>query len=227
MPSSRRGESCVVLPLIAATYFMVSGGPYGIEDVLGGAGFALGNRHSAGAPHHLEPAHCADDWRTGQRDSCRGRILHLGAAGSGAVLGISGELALALRQRLRHGHLSGHLRSIPGTLQPRADGRLARLHLVVGGRGRLLFVELAGCACCGRRSRRPVRADALAVRRLRGAWTVARHLLNIPPCSGITPAPVPLCRPQFWWGCGITWAGTMPRPLRRKSRLLSEPILAP
>jgi amino acid transporter len=29
-----------MIPLIAATYFMVSGGPYGIEDVLGGAGFA-------------------------------------------------------------------------------------------------------------------------------------------------------------------------------------------
>jgi len=29
-----------LLPLIAATYFMVSGGPYGIEDILGGAGFA-------------------------------------------------------------------------------------------------------------------------------------------------------------------------------------------
>jgi len=28
------------LPLIAATYFMVSGGPYGIEDILGGGGFA-------------------------------------------------------------------------------------------------------------------------------------------------------------------------------------------
>ncbi len=28
------------LPLIAATYFMVAGGPYGIEDILGGAGFA-------------------------------------------------------------------------------------------------------------------------------------------------------------------------------------------
>jgi amino acid transporter len=27
------------LPLVAATYFMVSGGPYGIEDILGGAGF--------------------------------------------------------------------------------------------------------------------------------------------------------------------------------------------
>jgi len=29
-----------LLPLIAATYFMVSGGPYAIEDILGGAGYA-------------------------------------------------------------------------------------------------------------------------------------------------------------------------------------------
>jgi amino acid transporter len=29
-----------IAPLIAATYFMVAGGPYGIEDILGGAGFA-------------------------------------------------------------------------------------------------------------------------------------------------------------------------------------------
>jgi amino acid transporter len=29
-----------LVPLIAATYFMVSGGPYGIEDILGGAGYA-------------------------------------------------------------------------------------------------------------------------------------------------------------------------------------------
>ncbi|HUI85359.1 MAG TPA: APC family permease [Candidatus Binatia bacterium] len=28
------------MPLVAATYFMVSGGPYGIEDILGGAGYA-------------------------------------------------------------------------------------------------------------------------------------------------------------------------------------------
>ena len=28
-----------LLPLVAATYFMVSGGPYGLEDILGGAGF--------------------------------------------------------------------------------------------------------------------------------------------------------------------------------------------
>ncbi len=35
-PSQRKMR---LLPLIAATYFMVSGGPYGIEDILGGAGF--------------------------------------------------------------------------------------------------------------------------------------------------------------------------------------------
>src|ERR1700731_4454324 len=28
-----------MLPLAAATYFMVSGGPYAIEDILGGAGY--------------------------------------------------------------------------------------------------------------------------------------------------------------------------------------------
>jgi len=28
-----------LIPLVAATYFMVSGGPYGIEDILGGAGY--------------------------------------------------------------------------------------------------------------------------------------------------------------------------------------------
>ena len=35
-----RRQKMRFLPLIAATYFMVSGGPYGIEDILGGAGFA-------------------------------------------------------------------------------------------------------------------------------------------------------------------------------------------
>ena len=41
MPDMRKpaGRKMRLLPLIAATYFMVSGGPYGIEDILGGAGF--------------------------------------------------------------------------------------------------------------------------------------------------------------------------------------------
>ena len=28
-----------LVPLLAATYFMVSGGPYGIEDIVGNAGY--------------------------------------------------------------------------------------------------------------------------------------------------------------------------------------------
>ncbi len=37
--SNPAGKKLRLLPLIAATYFMVSGGPYGIEDILGGAGY--------------------------------------------------------------------------------------------------------------------------------------------------------------------------------------------
>jgi amino acid transporter len=36
---SRARRKMRLLPLVAATYFMVSGGPYGIEDILGRAGF--------------------------------------------------------------------------------------------------------------------------------------------------------------------------------------------
>ena len=34
-----RRRKLLLLPLIAATFFMVSGGPYGMEDILGGAGY--------------------------------------------------------------------------------------------------------------------------------------------------------------------------------------------
>lgn len=37
--SKPSGRKVRLLPLIAATYFMVSGGPYGLEDILGGAGY--------------------------------------------------------------------------------------------------------------------------------------------------------------------------------------------
>lgn len=35
-----RARRIRLIPLIAATFFMVSGGPYGIEDILGGAGYS-------------------------------------------------------------------------------------------------------------------------------------------------------------------------------------------
>ena len=38
-PAASAARKLRLLPLIAATYFMVAGGPYGIEDILGGAGY--------------------------------------------------------------------------------------------------------------------------------------------------------------------------------------------
>jgi amino acid transporter len=40
--SPTAGSKLRLLPLVAATYFMVSGGPYGIEDIVGGAGYGAG-----------------------------------------------------------------------------------------------------------------------------------------------------------------------------------------
>ena len=34
-----RGRKLRMLPLLAATYFMVSGGPYGLEEIIGDAGY--------------------------------------------------------------------------------------------------------------------------------------------------------------------------------------------
>ncbi len=39
LAKNSQSHRMALLPLIAATYFMVSGGPYGIEDILGGAGY--------------------------------------------------------------------------------------------------------------------------------------------------------------------------------------------
>ena len=76
-----------LLPLVAATYFMVSGGPYGIEDILGGAGFARAIVILLVLPILWSPAHRAHDRRTRQRHSCRRRLLRLGAPRSWARSG--------------------------------------------------------------------------------------------------------------------------------------------
>lgn len=39
MPARRPLAKMRLLPLVAATYFMVSGGPYGLEDIIGAAGY--------------------------------------------------------------------------------------------------------------------------------------------------------------------------------------------
>lgn len=42
IPSTRRTAKLTLWPLVAATFFMVSGGTYGTEDIIHGAGYGLG-----------------------------------------------------------------------------------------------------------------------------------------------------------------------------------------
>src|SRR5580693_3555252 len=39
--AARKSRKLTLLPLIAATYFMVAGGPYGLEDLIGKTGYAM------------------------------------------------------------------------------------------------------------------------------------------------------------------------------------------
>ena len=66
---------------------MVSGGPYGMEDILGGAGYGWAIVILLVLPTHLEPAHRAHDRRTRRRHSRRRRLLRLGAPRASARSG--------------------------------------------------------------------------------------------------------------------------------------------
>ena len=54
--SLRRSGKMRLLPLIAATYFMVSGGPYGLEDIIGMARVWAGAAAAAGGAAGVESA---------------------------------------------------------------------------------------------------------------------------------------------------------------------------
>ena len=51
-PSASRRVT--LLPLVAATYFMVAGGPYGLEEIVGGAGYRRRHRRPARDAARLE-----------------------------------------------------------------------------------------------------------------------------------------------------------------------------
>ena len=59
-----------VLSLAAATYFMVSGGPYGMEELVQDTGYKLAIVILFIIPVDLEPAHRPDGWRTRRRAAC-------------------------------------------------------------------------------------------------------------------------------------------------------------
>ena len=83
-----RLRKLTLLPLVAATYFMVSGGPYGLEDIVGQAGYLRALLLLAVVPLDLEFAHCLDDRRAGLSHSRGGRFLPVGQPSFRPLLGI-------------------------------------------------------------------------------------------------------------------------------------------
>jgi len=113
-----------LLPLLGATYFMVAGGPYGLEDIIGKAGYAralllLAIIPSSGAC--LPPSWSAS-WPAPYQPKAASTS---GSAAPSAASGLSGGVAVARSQRLRHGHLSHHLCPLPGPPRAHMDSRLS------------------------------------------------------------------------------------------------------
>ena len=102
---------------------MVAGGPYGLEEIVGRAGFTGAICDLARDPAPLERAHRLAGQRALERSAGIGRVLRLGQTGDGTLLGLSGGVAVAGRQYLRHGDLSDAFHSLPRAPRPRAWAR--------------------------------------------------------------------------------------------------------
>ena len=102
-----------LLPLVAATFFMVAGGPYGLEDIIGKAGYGRALLlHCCSVPLVWS---LPTSLMVGELASAipgGGRVLCLGAARARQLLGVSGSVAFAGREHLRHGDLPGGLYAV-------------------------------------------------------------------------------------------------------------------
>jgi len=213
------------LPLVAATYFMVSGGPYGIEDILGGAGFL---------------------WAIVI-------LLLLPLVWSLPTALMIGELASAIpadggfyvwvRRALgpfwgyQEGWLSLTASVFDMAIYPAIFvsylGKLAP-DLTQDGRGYLWSLAVVVvCSLWNLRGAPAVGRDSvwlfvllLAPFAVFVVLGFGHGLLHHPPSSGAALHPTPVSRPRCWWPCGTIWAGTMLPQLRATSKTPSAPTLA-
>ena len=113
-PISRsRTRKITLVQLVAATYLMVAGGPYGLEDIVGRAGYGGAILILLVTPLLWSVPTALDGQRALERLAGVGGILRMGEACPGTVLGLPGGVALAGRQHLRHGDLSDALHPLP------------------------------------------------------------------------------------------------------------------
>ena len=226
-----RAKKLLLLPLIAATFFMVSGGPYGIEDILGGAGFG---------------------WAIVI-------LLVLPLIWSLPTALMIGELAAAIpaeggfyvwvRRALgpfwgyQEGWLSLSASIFDMALYPsifvlylgKFSPALTAGRATISGRWLSSFFAARGiCAArpdVGDDSVWLFAAAARALRRLRCTRLLARpHAASRHPlgpsraCARRRRSASP---PRSWSRFGTTWAGTTPPPSRAKSKIRSATIRAP
>ena len=215
------------LPLVAATYFMVSGGPYGIEDILGGAGFFW-----AIVILLLLPVF----WSLPT-------ALMIGELAS--AIPADGGFYVWVRRALgpfwgfQESWLSLTASIFDMAIYPAIFvlylGKLAPA-LTQDGRGYWWSLAVVvACSLWNLRGAPAVGRDSvwLFVLQLLAPFVVfvvlgIGHLAFciIPQFSGAAPHRMQASPPRFSWPCGTTWAGTTPPQLRAKSRTPSAPTLA-
>jgi amino acid transporter len=94
----KRAAKLTLWPLVAATFFMVSGGTYGTEEIIHGAGYGRGILILL----FLPVLWCLPTaFMIGELSSAlphEGRLLRMGAPRAGKFLGLSGSVVVAGRQ---------------------------------------------------------------------------------------------------------------------------------
>ena len=223
-PMPNRQQKLRMVPLLAATYFMVSGGPYGLEDLIGDGGYGWALVMLFVLPVFLEPPDRAHARRTRRRRSRGRRLLRLGASRPGPLLGFPGSVALARGLHLRHGDLPDTVRlSISHESAPASTNghRGILLELVV-----VIAPSYGTCAGPARRGRRIVSSGSSASRPF-SCWSARRSArFHTRPATRFVAARAtrPISPTACSSRCGTTWAGTTQPPSQTRSKIPSETI---
>ena len=123
-----------LLPLIAATYFMVSGGPYGLEDIIGKAGYGRALLLLALVPlvWSLPTSLMVGELASALPEE--GGYYHWVRRAMGPFWGFQEAWLSAGGERLRHGDLSGDFCAVSGDASTPAWTAGARGTLLGAGR---------------------------------------------------------------------------------------------
>ncbi len=203
-----------LLPLVATTYLMVSGGPYGIEELIQKCGYLTTVLVLVVTPlvWSLPTAMMVGELSAAipEEGGC-----YAWARRAGPVLGLSGGVAVAREQRRRHGPLSDTLCAIPGESLAargwRSDGgiEIGWAVIIACAVVNILGIRVVGYVSArvdGRALDPDCRSLGTGFRRVPRCRTRDRHGVGPPTCWAGSSSP-----------CGVTAAGKRRRRLPARS----------